>query len=62
MTNDKTTRSADLVHKVAKGDTLMAIAKKHGVPMEVLMKLNKIDNPHFLWVGQRLKIPKSEEN
>lgn len=42
---------------VAKGDTAWAISRKLNVSFSDLMKLNGIDRPETLQIGQRLKIP-----
>jgi len=46
-----------IIHVVAKGDTLQAIAFDFGVSVEALQRTNGIENPQFLQVGQRLIIP-----
>lgn len=45
------------VHTVAKGENPVAIAKKFGVSYAELLKLNKIDDPRKLQIGQKLHIP-----
>lgn len=42
---------------VAKGDNPVAIAKKLKVGYDDLLKLNKVDDPKKLQIGQKLKIP-----
>jgi LysM repeat protein len=42
---------------VAKGDTAWAISRKLNVSFSDLMKLNGINRPESLQIGQRLKIP-----
>jgi LysM repeat protein len=42
---------------VAKGDTLVTIAKKFRVPSDELLAVNHIDEPRKLKVGQKLTIP-----
>lgn len=39
------------------GDTLFAIASRHGVSVESLMRANNLPNPNFVYSGQRLLIP-----
>ncbi len=46
-------------YTVAKGDTAWAISRKLSVSFSDLMKLNGIDRPEALQIGQRLKIPSS---
>ncbi len=45
------------VYTVASGDTLAAIARKFHVTSQSLLKLNKIDDPKKLQIGQKLKLP-----
>jgi len=45
------------IHVVAKGETPLSIAKKLHVSYDDLLKLNKIDDPKKLQIGQKLKIP-----
>lgn len=42
---------------VSKGDTLWAIAKRFGVPVDTLAAANGVRSPHRLRVGQQLTIP-----
>jgi len=42
---------------VAKGDNAVGIAKKFGVSSSELLKLNNIDDPKKLQIGQTLKVP-----
>jgi LysM repeat protein len=44
-------------HVVVKGENPVTIAKKLGVNYDDLMKLNKIDDPKKLKIGQKLRIP-----
>jgi lysozyme len=39
------------------GDTLYRIAVNHGVTVSQIVSANKIRNPNFIYVGQRLVIP-----
>lgn len=48
-------------HTVKRGDTLGALAKKHNVSVEDLTKLNKIENPDLIQVGQVIKFPSAEK-
>ena len=45
------------VHVVAPGDTPAAIARRYGVELSALLKLNHIDDPRRLAVGARLLLP-----
>ncbi len=44
-------------YTVAAGDTLSRIALRHGVTTGDLLRLNRLDNPDVLRVGQRINIP-----
>ncbi len=46
---------------VQKGDTLLEIAVRFGVPLRTIIQANNIENPDFLSVGQKLIIPKYGE-
>ena len=46
-------------HLVEKGQTLISIAKQHGVSVADLQKLNRIEDVRKLQVGQRLLLPNS---
>jgi len=46
-------------HVVAKGETLIQIAKQYGVTVEDIEQLNKITDAKKLQIGQSLKIPGS---
>lgn len=47
---------ATVTHKVVKGDTLSAIAKKYGTTVDAIAKLNNIKNANLIHVGQVLYI------
>lgn len=47
----------EVVYTVAKGDTLIGIAKKYGTTYKVLAAYNGINNPNIIHVGQKIKIP-----
>ena len=44
-------------YTVVKGDNLLTIAKKFHVKYDDLLKLNKIEDPKKLQIGQKLRIP-----
>jgi LysM repeat protein len=50
------------MHVVQQGDTLQAIAFDYGVGVDVLQRVNGIENPQLLQVGQQLVIPLREES
>lgn len=53
--------SASGSYKVQKGDNPYSIAKKLGVSSQELLKLNGIDDPKKLQIGQVLKVPSKAE-
>jgi membrane-bound lytic murein transglycosylase D len=46
-----------VTHRVAKGQTLSHIAKKHGVSVDALRSANRLGKRSVLRVGQALKVP-----
>lgn len=46
-----------IIYTVRRGDTLSAIARRYGTTVAVLMRLNRIQNPNRIYVGQRLRVP-----
>lgn len=48
-------------HIVGSGQTLYRISKTYGVPMEEIMRLNNIQDPDHIGVGERLFIPRVSE-
>lgn len=44
-------------YTIQAGDTLFAIAKKYGTTVEKLVRLNGLENPNLIRVGQVLKVP-----
>jgi LysM repeat protein len=44
-------------HIVQRGDTLSSIALRYGTTVAALMTANRLANPNFIYVGQRLVIP-----
>ena len=47
----------ETIHVVQWGETLSLIASRYGVTVEAIMAANGLDNPNFIYVGQRLVIP-----
>jgi LysM repeat protein len=45
------------VHTVAPGETLTSIARRYDTDVATLMRLNGIQNPELIRVGQRLAVP-----
>ena len=50
-------RDSGTLYTVSKGDSPAAIARKLHVGYDDLLKLNKIDDPKKLRIGQKLRIP-----
>ncbi|MGG0754896.1 LysM peptidoglycan-binding domain-containing protein [Brevibacillus laterosporus] len=42
---------------VQRGDTLYSIAQRYGVPIDVIIRVNRLYPPYELYVGQSLFIP-----
>ena len=50
---------SDRTYRVKRGDTLAAIAARHGTTSRVLMELNHLKRPDLLYIGRKLVLPKS---
>ncbi len=44
-------------HEVVSGDTLLRIAKRHGIQVDDIVRLNKVSNPRALKIGSTLILP-----
>jgi LysM repeat protein len=51
-------KSNDIIHTVARGETLSGIGAKYGVEYRKIAKDNNIANPNLIYVGQKLVIKK----
>ena len=51
------TNASGIVVTVSKGNTLSDLADKYGVPVDVIIEVNKIADPDALFVGQTLILP-----
>lgn len=51
----------DIIYTVVKGDTLSGIAKRYGTTYQKLAAYNGIANPSLIRVGQKIKIPQTEQ-
>lgn len=49
-------------YTVQPNDTLLGIATKFGTTYQSIAFLNRIDNPHWIYPGQRLKINRATQN
>lgn len=52
-----TVLAADITYTVKAGDVLWKIGREHGVDYTVIAEKNKLENPHLIFVGQKLIIP-----
>ena len=56
-----------IIHVVKKGDTLSSISKKYSIKKESIIKVNKLIDENYIFIGQNLKIvenliPESNNN
>lgn len=56
IVNNLVAHNAKAIYTVTKGDTLTAIAKKHGTTVDALVAKNNIKNPNKIYVGQVLYV------
>ena len=45
-----------IIHVVKKGDTLSSISKKYSIKKESIIKINKLLDENYIFIGQNLKI------
>jgi membrane-bound lytic murein transglycosylase D len=50
------------IHKVKRGETMGAIAKKYGVPANVIAEVNRLPNPRKVSVGKNLLVPVAHDS
>ena len=48
---------ASITYRVRHGDNLYSIAHRYGTTVEAILRANRIYNPNYIYVGQRLIIP-----
>ena len=46
-----------IVHVVTKGEYLIGIAARYGVPVDAIISANRLKDPSLIYVGERLVIP-----
>lgn len=51
-----------IIYEVKVGDTMIGIAQKYGVDWREIAKVNKLKDPNYLVVGQKLIIPLKSKN
>lgn len=49
----------DVTYTVVRGDRLIKIAERYGVPFTCIARANRIINPNLIFIGQELLIPAS---
>ena len=49
----------DVIYIVKSGDTLSGICAKYGADWRKVAEYNNLKNPHLIYVGQKIKIPRS---
>lgn len=57
VTTGSDATATEVVHVVARGETLTGIARRYGSTIAAIATANSLANPSFLRVGQRLTIP-----
>lgn len=55
-TNPKNSEENPKTHEVVLGDSLTTISVKYDIPKDVLIKLNNIEDPNVLTLGEKLKL------
>ena len=50
------------IHIVKTGDTISSISKTYSISKELIIKLNKLNNENYIYVGQNLIISESTDN
>ena len=53
----KEKQSSVTIYVVNKGDTLWELAKKFNTTMDELIRINEMDNPDVINIGQRIIVP-----
>lgn len=56
------TKNPNIIHTVAKGETLYGICQKYGIKIGQIILDNKIKNPDSIFVGQKLLITNPKKN
>ena len=60
--NQNTNNSSNTIYIVRRGDTLSEIAQKYNTSVSELVRLNNIQNPNLIYVGQKLKLKTNDSN
>ncbi|MBO6949559.1 MAG: peptidoglycan DD-metalloendopeptidase family protein [Rhodospirillales bacterium] len=48
--------------KVGAGDTVYALSRRHKVPVQAIIRANKLEPPYLLNVGQRIELPRGQQH
>lgn len=48
--------------KVGPGDTVYALSRRHKVPVQAIIRANKLEPPYLLNVGQRIELPRGRQH
>ena len=56
INNKSKTFGEIIIHVVKKGDTLSSISKKYSIKKESIIKVNKLIDENYIFIGQNLKI------
>ena len=54
--------NGEKIHIVKTGDTISSISKTYSISKDLIIKLNKLKNENYIYVGQNLIISESTEN
>lgn len=54
---EELSQPSEIIYEVKVGDTMIGIAQKYGVDWKEIAKINKLKDPNYLVVGQKLIIP-----
>lgn len=57
--SNSSSNTNDVVYTVKSGDTLSGICAKYGANWKKVAEYNKLKNPHLIYPGQKIKIPRS---
>ena len=62
VNNRLSNKSNEIIYIVKSGDTLSSIAKKYNTTYQELAKINNIEDPNSIYVGQIIKLKGSNQN
>ena len=48
--------TGNIIYLIRQGDTLSGIAQRYGTTVNELVRLNDIQNPNLIYVGEKLRI------